>query len=74
VALAHPGWFNWFRGDFITWRLAVIMPGKGITLSVDDFRAVLKTPLPGYSGYIPFAPELFASKNLPWPRAPELEL
>jgi len=44
VALAEPGLFTWFSGDFITWGLAVIMLGMGITLSVDDFKAVLKTP------------------------------
>ena len=44
LALAHPGWFTWFSGDFITWGLAVIMLGMGITLSVDDFKRVLKMP------------------------------
>jgi BASS family bile acid:Na+ symporter len=44
LALAYPPGFTWFSGDFITWGLAVIMLGMGITLSVDDFKAVLKTP------------------------------
>lgn len=44
LALAHPAWFTWFSGDLITWGLAVIMLGMGITLSVEDFRAVLKMP------------------------------
>jgi len=44
LALMHPAWFAWFRGDFITWGLAVIMLGMGITLSVDDFKRVLKMP------------------------------
>ena len=44
LALVHPGWFTWFSGDFITWGLAVIMLGMGITLSVDDFKRVLKMP------------------------------
>src|SRR3974390_117093 len=44
LALAQPGWFTWFHGEFITWGLAVIMLGMGITLSVDDFKAVLKMP------------------------------
>ena len=44
LALFHPRWFDWFSGDFITWGLAVIMLGMGITLSVDDFKAVLKMP------------------------------
>lgn len=44
LALIHPAWFTWFTGDWITWGLAVIMLGMGITLSVDDFKAVLKKP------------------------------
>ena len=44
LALAHPVWFTWFSGGFITWGLAVIMLGMGITLSVDDFKRVLKLP------------------------------
>jgi len=44
LALVWPSWFTWFSGGFITWGLAVIMLGMGITLSVDDFRQVLKTP------------------------------
>ncbi len=44
LALVHPAWFTWFSGDFITWGLAVIMLGMGITLSVDDFRRVVKMP------------------------------
>jgi BASS family bile acid:Na+ symporter len=44
LALVHPNWFTWFSGNFITWGLAVIMLGMGITLSVDDFKAVLKMP------------------------------
>jgi BASS family bile acid:Na+ symporter len=44
LALAHPAWFTWFSGDFVPWGLAVIMLGMGITLSVDDFKRVLKIP------------------------------
>ncbi len=44
LALGHPAWFTWFSGGFITWGLAVIMLGMGITLSVDDFKQVLKMP------------------------------
>src|ERR1017187_9674763 len=44
LALGHPAWFTWFSGGFITWGLAVIMLGMGITLSVDDFKRVLKMP------------------------------
>jgi bile acid:Na+ symporter, BASS family len=44
LALARPAWFAWFNGECITWGLAVIMLGMGITLSVNDFKAVLKMP------------------------------
>lgn len=44
LALVQPQWFTWFSGEFITWGLAVIMLGMGITLSVDDFKSVLKLP------------------------------
>lgn len=43
-ALIQPAWFTWFSGPWITWGLAVIMLGMGITLSLDDFKAVLRTP------------------------------
>jgi BASS family bile acid:Na+ symporter len=44
LALVQPAWFTWFSGGFITWGLAVIMLGMGITLSVDDCKRVLKMP------------------------------
>jgi hypothetical protein len=52
LALVCPQWFAWFSGDFITWGLAGIMLGMGITLSVDDFRAVLKTPRAVAVGFV----------------------
>ncbi len=52
LALWHPAWFTWFSGGFITWGLAVIMLGMGITLSVDDFKAVLKTPRAVAAGFV----------------------
>ena len=52
LALVHPDWFAWFNGDFITWGLAVIMLGMGITLSVDDFKAVLKMPQAVAAGFV----------------------
>ena len=52
LALAHPAWFTWFGGDFITWGLAIIMLGMGITLSVDDFKAVLKLPRAVWIGFV----------------------
>jgi bile acid:Na+ symporter, BASS family len=44
LALVRPAWFTWFSGGFITWGLAVIMLGMGLTLSVDDCRRTLKMP------------------------------
>ncbi len=44
LALFEPGWFTWFKGPAIVGGLAVIMLGMGVTLSLDDFKAVLKMP------------------------------
>jgi len=44
LALVEPRLFTWFTREFIEIGLAVIMLGMGITLSVDDFKAVLKSP------------------------------
>ncbi len=44
LAMFHPEWFTWFSGPWIIWGLGVIMLGMGITLSVEDFRGVLKMP------------------------------
>ncbi len=44
IALFEPRLFTWFSGEFITWGLAVIMLGMGITLSFEDFKAVLRSP------------------------------
>jgi BASS family bile acid:Na+ symporter len=44
AALVHPPAFTWFSGPWIVWGLAVIMLGMGITLSLDDFRDVVRMP------------------------------
>jgi BASS family bile acid:Na+ symporter len=44
LALADPPLFSWFGDRAIVWGLAVIMLGMGITLSVEDFRSVLRMP------------------------------
>ena len=44
LALVQPAWFMWFSGGFITWGLAVIMLGMGLTLNMDDCKRVLKMP------------------------------
>lgn len=44
TALWQPSWFTWFSGPWIVWGLAVVMLGMGLTLSLQDFQAVLKMP------------------------------
>lgn len=44
LALWHPPLFSWFSGPWIVWGLAVVMLGMGLTLSVEDFAAVLRMP------------------------------
>ncbi len=44
TAILWPPVFTWFQGPWITWGLAVIMLGMGLTLSFDDFRRVFKFP------------------------------
>ncbi len=51
-ALYAPGTFVWFKGSYITWTLALIMLGMGLTLSVDDFRRVLARPRPIAFGFV----------------------
>ena len=46
LALFQPHWFTWFNGPLIGWGLAVIMLGMGLTLSLEDFRNVARTPKP----------------------------
>jgi len=52
LALVNPNWFRWFSGQWITWGLAVIMLGMGITLTFDDFRRVGKQPLQIGVGFV----------------------
>jgi BASS family bile acid:Na+ symporter len=44
IALAYPPSFTWFSGNLITIGLGIIMLGMGVTLTVDDFRRVVKFP------------------------------
>ncbi|MBI1176428.1 bile acid:sodium symporter family protein [bacterium] len=44
LALLEPKWFAWFGGNWITWGLAVIMLGMGVTLTFEDFRRVARRP------------------------------
>jgi len=52
AALIQPPLFTWFSNEWITWGLAVIMLGMGITLSVDDFKGVMKMPRAVAAGYV----------------------
>jgi BASS family bile acid:Na+ symporter len=52
LALIHPPLFTWFSGPFIVWGLAVIMLGMGITLNIDDFKAVLTMPRAVAVGFV----------------------
>lgn len=52
LALFQPAWFTWFTGPWIVWGLAVIMLGMGLTLTVDDFRAVGRMPKAVALGFV----------------------
>lgn len=52
LALIHPPLFTWFSGPFIVWGLAIIMLGMGVTLSVGDFKAVMKMPKAVAVGFV----------------------
>ena len=45
LSLYNPNLFIWFSGDLITYGLAGIMLGMGLTLKIGDFNEVLKSPL-----------------------------
>ncbi len=51
IALFQPETFTWFR-PYIVWGLGIIMLGMGMTLSVEDFRQVLKMPRAAVIGVI----------------------
>jgi bile acid:Na+ symporter, BASS family len=52
LALEHPPLFTWFSGPYIVWGLAIIMLGMGVTLSLGDFKAVLKMPKAVAVGFV----------------------
>ncbi|HUA37374.1 MAG TPA: hypothetical protein VMA35_03115 [Candidatus Sulfopaludibacter sp.] len=60
--------FFWEMWNYWSWPQWIYhTPGAG-------FFHIFEMPLLGYGGYIPFALELFALKNLLWPHEPRLEL
>lgn len=44
LTFVNPSLFTWFRGNFITYGLGIIMLGMGLTISLEDFKNVLKVP------------------------------
>lgn len=44
ISLIHPPVFTWFTGPMIMAGLGIIMLGMGLTLSIEDFKGVLKFP------------------------------
>lgn len=57
-------WELWNYYSFPKWIYHI--PGA-------EFLRIFEMPLLGYGGYIPFALELYALKNLLWPNGPRLE-
>jgi BASS family bile acid:Na+ symporter len=52
AALVEPKSFGWFNLAWIPYALAVIMLGMGVTLTVDEFRRVLKMPRAIAAGFV----------------------
>ncbi len=52
IALIRPEVFTWFSGRAIPIGLGFIMLGMGLTMEVDDFRRVSKTPGPVLLGIL----------------------
>jgi BASS family bile acid:Na+ symporter len=52
TALIKPEVFTWFSGSLIPIGLGFIMLGMGLTMEVDDFRRVSKTPRPVLLGIL----------------------
>lgn len=44
IAFISPHTMLWFTGPWIFWALAASMLGMGLTLSVDDFKAIARIP------------------------------
>ena len=44
LSIYNPNIFVWFSGDLITYGLAGIMLGMGLTLKINDFKRVIKSP------------------------------
>ncbi len=44
LTFVNPKLFTWFSGNLITYGLGVIMLGMGLTITIDDFRNVIRMP------------------------------
>ncbi len=44
IAFFFPSSFIWFKGSYMMAALALVMLGMGLTLSINDFRAILSMP------------------------------
>jgi len=44
ISFFYPPLFTWFSGDLITIGLGIIMLGMGLTLTLEDFKGVMKYP------------------------------
>ena len=44
IGYLRPETLAWFSGQWILWALTTVMLGMGITLTVDDFRRLLRMP------------------------------
>ena len=44
ISFFYPGVFTWFSGSLITLGLGIIMLGMGLTLSIEDFKGIIKYP------------------------------
>jgi BASS family bile acid:Na+ symporter len=71
LAMVEPVWFTWFSGGWIVWTLAAIMLGMGLTLTLDDFRRIVRIPRPVALG---FAAQFTLMPLLAWGIATALKL
>jgi BASS family bile acid:Na+ symporter len=52
ISFYYPKLFTWFSGNLITYGLGVIMLGMGLTLTLEDFKGVMKYPKLVFLGLI----------------------
>lgn len=44
IAFLYPPAFKWFTGNFMVMGLSLVMLGMGFTLTLNDFRQIIRTP------------------------------